>query len=246
MLFFCFSSKDRHTIVESILYHISNYAIPLWYDRQQMLLGDQRDYKNFEEGVGKSDYALIILSKNSIASICAREEIDLIENKYNNGLMTVFPIFYNLIAKDVPPELQWMTELVYKELDDTIDTIGTCNHIICRILLDELNKYQIRSIDQFINRFNNISAYSYLVTLLKSYNTISEKNISARITIIFSACKYIMCNYNIDGIPKFYFQGVQFLFNHTKLNLPVDLRETLIFERLLLLLLNYSIFGNLI
>ena len=56
MIFFCFSSKDRHTIVDAILFHITKYEIPVWYDRQQMLLGDDRNHKNFTEGVEKASY----------------------------------------------------------------------------------------------------------------------------------------------------------------------------------------------
>lgn len=33
-------------------------------------------------------------------------------------------------------------------------------------------------------------------------------------------------------IPEFYYKGIQRLFEETRLNLPIDLRETLIFERL--------------
>lgn len=44
-------------------------------------------------------------------------------------------------------------------------------------------------------------------------------------------------------IPEFYYKGIQRLFEETRLNLPIDLRETLIFERLFLLLFNAAIFG---
>ena len=73
MLFFCFSSKDRHSIVESILFHLTNYGLPVWYDRHKMLLGDERDNKNFDEGVKACNYSIIILSANTIASECANE-----------------------------------------------------------------------------------------------------------------------------------------------------------------------------
>ena len=79
MVFFCFSSKDRQAIVESILYHLDNYCIPVWYDRRTMLMSDQRNYKNFVEGVGSCRYAVIILSPNCVASKCANEEIELIK-----------------------------------------------------------------------------------------------------------------------------------------------------------------------
>ena len=90
MLFFCFSSKDRHSIVESILFHLTNYGLPVWYDRHKMLLGDERDNKNFDEGVKACNYSIIILSANTIASECAHEEIDLIYQRYNVCVSYIF------------------------------------------------------------------------------------------------------------------------------------------------------------
>ena len=79
-VFLCFSSKDRYEIVESIHYHLANIGIPTWYDRKEILMGDNRNYKNFTEGVCGCKYAIIILSLNAINSVCANEEIDLIED----------------------------------------------------------------------------------------------------------------------------------------------------------------------
>lgn len=246
MLFFCFSSKDRQSIVESILYHVSNYAVPVWYDRQQMLLGDERDYKNFVEGVDNSKYAVIILSQNAISSVCAREEIELIKKKYEKGDITVFPIFFKLKANEIPVEFTWMTKLVYKELDETIDSLSACNHIICRVLLDGLAKYKIVTLDSFVEQYQNIPAYAYLIQLVKSYNSINGDNRNAKMALLFAGCEYIRYHYNLDGIPRHYYEGIDFLFSQTKLHLSIDLREILIFERLFLLLLNSSIFGYLV
>ena len=108
MLFFCFSSKDRHSIVESILFHLTNYGLPVWYDRHKMLLGDERDNKNFDEGVKACNYSIIILSANTIASECANEEIDLIYQRYKQHKMYVFPIFFNIKASQLPEKYCWM------------------------------------------------------------------------------------------------------------------------------------------
>lgn len=82
MIFLCFSSKDRYDIIESIYYHLKNIGIKIWYDRNEILMGDNRKYKNFIEGVESCNYAVIILSPNSIESVCANEEIDLIYNRF--------------------------------------------------------------------------------------------------------------------------------------------------------------------
>lgn len=244
MIFFCFSSKDRHAIVESIFYHITNYGLPVWYDRQKMLMGNQRDFMNFDEGVGKSNYAVIVLSPNSINSICAREEIELIRTRHNMDEIYVFPIFYELKAADVPDEFRWMTRLVYKELTSSTDSVSACNHIICKFLMDELDNYRIKSIDEFVRFCQDQPTYSYIREMIQAYVAISDQNHDAKIALLYAACQYLLGHYQHQKTPKYYYYGVERLFIETKLHLLIDLRETLILERLFLLLFNASIFGS--
>ena len=243
MIFFCFSSKDRLQIVEAMLFHITNYELPVWYDRHKMLMGDDRDYKNFDEGINQCEYAIIIVSPNAIASTCAREEIELIRKRYEADEMTVFPVFYNMKASELPAQLQWMTKLVYKELDASTDSRSACNHIICRVLLDELEKYRIKSINDFLTFCGTNSALGYPARLLKAYCKVSDDNRDAQITLLYAVCLYIRTQYNLNDVPAFYYAGIDRLFDETRLHLPVDLRETLIFERLTLLLTNAVLFG---
>ena len=243
MIFFCFSSKDRLQIVEVMLFNITNYELAVLYDRYKMLMGDDRNYKNFDEGVGQCEYAITIVSPNAIASICAQEEMELIRKRYETGEMTVFPIFYNLRASELPVQLQWMTKLVYKELDTNTDAHSACNHIICRVLLDELEKYRIKSINDFLSFCGKNSALSYPAKLLKAYCKVSDDNRDAQITLLYAVCLYIRTRYNLNDVPAFYYAGIDRLFDETRLHLPVDLREALIFERLTLLLTNAVLFG---
>jgi len=80
--------------------------------------------------------------------------------------------------------------------------------------------------------------------LIDSYCKISDENHNAQIALLYAGCLYIKEKYNCClEIPEFYYKGIQRLFEETRLNLPIDLRETLIFERLFLLLFNAAIFG---
>ncbi len=243
MVFFCFSSKDRQVIVESLLYHLDNYCIPVWYDRRTMLMSDQRNYKNFVEGVGSCRYAVVILSPNSIASKCANEEIELIKEKYEKGDMTVFPIFFNLSAEDIPEKYLWMTKLVYKELTPSIDSVAAAIHIVCKVLLDELDKYPIKTLNEYITTYEKIPLHTYPVIIIQSYLKTYKGNYNARISLLYSICKYIISLYDISNIPLYYYQGIDHLFSQTKLSLPIEKRELLIMERSFLLLINAVMFG---
>lgn len=246
MIFFCFSSKDRHAIVEAILFHITKYELPVWYDRQQMLLGDNRNYKNFKEGVDKASYFIIVLSPNSIASICANEEIDLIKNRYNKNHTVVFPLFYNITADNIPKKYSWLKQLVYKEIRKDVDVYSACNHMICKVLHDELSKCKFRSFKQFCDEYKNIPSQHYVIEMLNSYAAIDDGNYNAKIATLYSLYIYIKNTYNITSIPPYYYAGINRLFDDVKLNLETDLREIIILERSLLLLLNSILFGNVI
>lgn len=243
MIFFCFSSKDRHNVVEAILYHLTNFEIPVWYDRHKMLLGDDRNFKNFEDGVNKADYYLIILSPNAISSVCANEEIDLIKNQCLEGGGTVFPLFYNIKADEIPEKFSWLKKYVYKEINGKIDVYSACNHIICRLLLDELSKYKYQTIEDIYNRCLSIPIQKYVVSLLFSYKQIDDSNYNAKIAILYALFIYIKSSYDLTCVPKFYYSGIEKLFNEAKLNLETELREILICERSCILLLNAVLFG---
>lgn len=46
-LFISFSAKDRYDIVQPIVYHLKNYGINIWYDRYEMVMGDNRFKKKY-------------------------------------------------------------------------------------------------------------------------------------------------------------------------------------------------------
>ena len=243
-IFLCYSSKDREQLVKGMLFHLTNYGLPVWYDRNKMLLGDQRDYKNFDEGVGQSDYSIVVISPNSIdVGCCALEELELIYDKYRCETMTVFPVLFNIKANELSDDFHWLLQLVYKELDPTIDSIGACYHIICRFLQDELSKYRIQNLSDINNTLAQTSTWGYVRELIKTYDAISDNNRNAKMAILFSACKYIEVQYGVDTLPAYYYKGVDRLFSATRLNLEIESREMLILERLFLLQLNSAVFG---
>ena len=246
MIFFCFSSQDRQPVVESILFHITNFGLPVWYDRHRMLLGDARNFENFDMGIEKSSYAIVIMSRNTLNSTCACEEIEIIKQRHNSNKLQVFPIFYNMKAAELPEDFLWMNKLVYKELDTTTDSRSTCNHIVCRFLLDRLANCKIQSLEEFHEFCRNQPAYSYLKVLIESYKAINDTNHNAKISILYAGCQFLYNYYRTDLNPIYLRQGVEKLFDETKLHLPIDLREGLIFERLFLLSFNTIIFGDII
>lgn len=232
MIFICFSSKDRAVIAESIFYHIHNIGLPVWYDRNEILMGDNRDYKNFVEGVENSEYAVIVLSPNSIESICANEEIDLIHNRFKKKETYVFPVFFDIKANEVPEKYAWMKKLVYKELESSTDSRGLCNHVVCKVLNDFIEKLQYRDIDCLLPILPKP-----LKALLESYTSTDSGNYNARAALLYAGMLFITSS--DKAYPDYCEKGLRYLFSETKLSLPLDWRESLIFERLFIIMANY-------
>jgi hypothetical protein len=238
-IFICLSSKDRQSIVESILYHMTNFGFAIWYDRHKMLLGDKRSQKNFIDGIVNTKYAIVVMSRNAIDSICVLEEMEYLKRQYNMNMITIFPIFYKILPKELPEKYRWLTKLVYKELNEKSGTLLTCNHIITKILSDELKHCKYQTLHELLFFLQSYYPYEYITIMFKSYLDISGENHNSRISILYSICTYLSVNRkNINVFPQYYWKGYERIFGYTKLNLHTDLRETLILEIQTMILVN--------
>ena len=110
-IFLCFSSGDRYTAVNSILYNLKHYGVPVWYDYHELTLGDDRIVGNFNEGLNLCDYAVVILSPNMFECKCGNDELEEIQKRYINNTIHIFPLFYNVKANELPARYSWLTSL---------------------------------------------------------------------------------------------------------------------------------------
>ena len=116
MIFLCFSSGDRYSIVKSCLYHLKNYGYETWYDYHELILGDKKREKNFIKAIQTCDYFIIIYSNNLLNSPCAINEESLIFAETYKREITIFPLLYNLKFDELPYEIQNRIEnLIYNE-----------------------------------------------------------------------------------------------------------------------------------
>jgi hypothetical protein len=237
-IFICLSSKDRHDVAEAIAYNLANYGIAIWYDRHKMLLGEDRNYNNFIDGIVNTEYAVIIMSKNSIKSTCVEEEMVYLKEQYDIGQIKVFPIMYKISPIEIPQKYQWLCKLVYKELNENSGVLLTVNHIICKILKDEVSICSFKSLYEIQNYLMKNISNNFLLNLLNSYLDIDRNNHNARISLLYCMFLYSSNNIIIDIIPQHYWRTFERIFSYTKLDLQVDLRETIILEYALILIMN--------
>lgn len=240
-VFICFAAEDRYKIAEPIAYHLTNYGIDVWYDRQKLLMGDDRIQKNLTEGVAKCQYAIVILSKDTKQSVCAMEEISILKGNYYKENVTLFPILYELSPQDISHSLQWIKKIIYKEVNRSSGTLEICNHVACKITLDILEKYQYKTISEFL--YHNLLLSPIISKLLKNYQAIDCENLNSRVTLLYAIYVNVLYlitihnNSTINMISKIF----ERLFSETRLNLTIDYREIWLLENCICILLNYCI-----
>lgn len=235
MIFMCFSGRDRLSIVRSVLYHLENYGLNVWYDNHQYILGDHK-VNNYTEAIRGCRYAVVILSRHFFDSAGAIEELVVIKQQHEIDSLHIFPILYDLCADDTPNEYNWLLDLIYNELNQETGSLLTCNQILCKILSDEIknNRYlDFRSISDF----HEISTQDqhYIRGLIVDYEEIIRSNIIGRLAMLHSLAMFAQCRLEL---ADYYIKSIRYLFSTTKLNITYDFKEIEIMEYLVTILLN--------
>lgn len=236
-IFICFSAKDRYDIVQPIVYHLKNYGINVWYDRYEMVMGDDRFLKNIKEGAGECEYALIVLSPNTVNSTCATEEIKILEERYYRREVVIFPVLYELEPNKIPSKFIWISNLIFKEVDRTTGTLEICNHIACKITQDMLCDCRYKTIREILNI--SLPLPKSVNSLLKKYTQIDSANLNSRVALLYAT--YTIIQSDSPTIEQSYdvpTKTFERLFAETLLNLTIDYRELWLLENSLCILID--------
>lgn len=230
-IFLCFSSGDRYTIVNSILYNLKQFGIPIWYDYHELTLGDDRIIGNFVEGLDLCDYSIVILSTNMFECKCGNDELDVIKKRYFNNTMHIFPLFYNIKAYMLPERYNWLKSLIYNEIEDNTGTLSACKQIVYQIVKDELKTQKRQSLNLFID-----SSDIFINNALQIYNQTDVDNFNSRFTILYMIYIYISeKDFYISDMHKCILQRMCKI---SQLNISFPHKDMLIIETILIILLN--------
>lgn len=240
MIFLCFSSQERYTVVKSCLYHLKNYGYDTWYDYHELVLGDKKEEKNFVNAIQSCNYFVVIYSFNLFKSPCAINEESLIYAEAAKRNITIFPLLYNIKFSELPIETQRKLEnLIYNEITDKSGSIASINQIVVKILLDEMGHNELEVTPHIDLSVITQLADNYVKALLSEYIKISQENFNARISFLFCIYKYIKQTTSVS-IPKHYCQTIEYLSHYTKLNIPYNHKELIIAELIIINLLKLS------
>lgn len=239
MIFLCFSSKDRYSIVKSCLYHLKNYGYNTWYDYHELILGDKKREKNFIKAIRTCDYFIIIYSNSFLNSPCALNEESLIFAEALKRNIKIFPLLYNIKFSELPYDIQDKLEnLIYNEITNTSGCIESVNQIVVKILLDEMGYDEFDFTPSINYELTRKTKDMFLKSILIEYLNISKENFNARISFLYCIYMYIVTNNVLENIPIHYSQTITYLINYTKLNIPYNHKELIIAELVIINLIN--------
>ncbi len=239
MIFLCFSSGDRYSIVKSCLYHLKNYGYETWYDYHELILGDKKREKNFEKAIQTCDFFVIIYSNNFLNSPCAVNEESLIFTESTKRNITIFPLLYNIKFTELPTDIQNKIEnLIYNEITDSTGCIESVNQIVVKILLAQMgyNEFDLTPSLNYplIQKLED----AFLKCILSEYLNLSKDNFNARISFLYCVYKYIEMSNVLENIPLYCSQTIIYLSHYTKLSIPYNHKEIIIAELVIITLLN--------
>lgn len=237
MIFLCFSSSDRYTVVQSCLYHLKRYGIDVWYDYHELVLGDNKEIKNFQYAIEKSKYYIIIYSPHFFNSPCAVNEERLIFERQSHNDINIFPILFNITIEDLPGEYgSKVSELIYNEITDATGSLNTINQVVCRILLNDYG-VSTNSVTPAIATLDHYQySDTYISCLINKYKKVDPENFNARAALILALFKYITINYECN-IPKHYSSIVEYLTDYTNFSIRFNHKELTILELIVLICL---------
>ena len=236
MVFIGYSNEDRYDIVESMVFHLKNYGMTVWYDFQDMMLGDNRFKENFETGIGKSNYVIFIISHNFFNSNCATEELKYAQNLYENGEIVLFPILYLMKASELPEDYNWIKKIIYNEVNEQSGTLFVTNQIIEKMLYDESKNLLYRSFSE-LSKLCYIQEKRYLGNLLDTYISLDLPNYSARIALLYAAYLFITIEGN-EKYDTYINKTIARIFSFTSLIISLDHLTFNIFQLTMLIALN--------
>ena len=210
MIFIGYSSKDRYSVVEPILFHLKHLGLNVWYDFHDMFLGDDRYQENFVNGIESASYVIFIISPHFFESKCAIEELLFAKKLIEEGRMIFFPVFYDLSPEQLPAQLDWIHNIIYNEVQSDSGTRHVAYQIAERVFRDETQKLPYQSLVSIAKKdcFHD----SYINRLIESWNCVDERSYGVRIGILFSLYQYlplIETEYNV---------AIQYIYSLLQLN----------------------------
>lgn len=99
--FISYASEDREQVVESLAAWLEKFGLKVWYDQFSLSAGDSLS-ESIAEGLSKSAYGILVISKNFVRKNWTRHELQgLTQVELSQNRKHILPIWYMISADEV-------------------------------------------------------------------------------------------------------------------------------------------------
>ncbi|MCG2710949.1 MAG: toll/interleukin-1 receptor domain-containing protein [Candidatus Omnitrophica bacterium] len=99
-VFICHANEDKLIFVEKLAHELRNKGLRVWYDNFALKLGDSLR-RTIDEGVSKSRYGIVVLSKAFFVKNWTQYELDGLVHRENTGEKVILPIWLDVTSAEV-------------------------------------------------------------------------------------------------------------------------------------------------
>jgi TIR domain len=98
--FICHASEDKEDFVDPFARQLRDSGLSVWYDALSLKLGDSLRRK-IDEGLAKSRYGIVVLSKHFFSKEWPQNELDGLMSREIAGTKVILPIWHKITAEEV-------------------------------------------------------------------------------------------------------------------------------------------------
>ena len=99
-VFVSHASEDKVEVADPLVEELRNIGLNVWYDTTELFLGDSLR-KKIDDGLSKSKYGVVILSKSFFEKEWPNKELNALFSREIEGSKVILPIWHNVTQEDV-------------------------------------------------------------------------------------------------------------------------------------------------
>ncbi|MEJ7785646.1 MAG: toll/interleukin-1 receptor domain-containing protein [Solirubrobacteraceae bacterium] len=100
-VFLSHASEDKRAVVEPLAAELKSRGLAVWFDQQQLTLGDSLSEK-IDEGLSRARFGVVVLSHAFFAKRWPMRELDgLVARETAFGVKVILPVWHELTVEDI-------------------------------------------------------------------------------------------------------------------------------------------------
>lgn len=121
-VFICHASEDKQPFVEGLAGELKNKGVHVWYDEFSLKLGDRLKVK-IEEGLQKSRFGVVVVSKNFFKKKWTQDELAVLIQRDSFDRKVILPIWLDVNKEDVDRNSPLLSIHVAARAEEGIDRV---------------------------------------------------------------------------------------------------------------------------